>query len=401
MPATANPNNAQATVTPVVTPQPGQPTTPAPAQTQTPAQDPAQAPSNNPPQDAALTAPDNVVAMIEKARQDEKAKLYGTLEKVKADAKANAEALEAANTKLKEMEVIANKDLTADQRVEARITALQEQIASEKKAREEDAKRHTEENRRIELDSYKHRRLAEVGVANLIPEFVGGDSPEAIDASILVAQAEYQRLRQKMFQEFAAEHGTQGTGDVPSSVGGSPVTPSPHFTPNEAVGFPSQVNPMPVAEQSIDMNTLANMTSEEAVRSGAYEQVRGQLLSNLKQAAGSMGGTPLGSAPRHMAVPSNVPHVEGPNGVMQPTGYPTGPVHPASVQPGRAAPNVGGQPTDPRAAAIEAVNRTNAGQNPLMNQQPGGAPTGPTPQGDAGAAAAAFQQRFTPTPPLR
>lgn len=379
-----NQNTAQVTVTPVALPG-------APGMQQPSLQDPnVAAQPAVPPLDVSVTA------LIERARQDEKAKLYGTLEKAKAEVKANAEALAAAEKRAKEFEALANKDLTSDQRIEARITALQEQIAKERQARENEAAEAKKQIQLTQLDAYKHRRLAEVGISKLIPEFVGGDTTEMIDASILVAQAEYQRLRQVMYAEFAAEHA--GAGQVPSSVGGIPATPSPHFTPPPGGGFPSQVNPVPVAEQHIDMGTLATMTSEEAVRSGAYEQVRNSLLNNLRQAAGSLGGRPLGATPRHLMVNGGMPHADVGGGVMQPAGFPTGPAHPSQIQPGMAAPGIAG---DPRAAAMAAVNRTNAGQNPLLAAQAAKAPTGPMPAGNAGAAYAAFQSRFAPTPPLQ
>lgn len=362
---------------------------------------PANDPNANPAvQTSNITSPDNVVAMIEKARQDEKAKLYGTIEKTKAEAKAQADALEAANRRVKELEALTNKDLTSDQRLAKQIADLQADIANERKMREESDRQSQARLRQTELDSYKHRRLAEVGINTLLPDLVGGDSPEMIDASILVAQAERVRLREQFFTEFQAQHGMNGgQGDVPSAAG-VPGVPSQHFTPQVPNGFPTQVNPVPVVQESVDLATLSAMTSEEAVRSGQYEQVRASLLANLKKSSPGLGGQVLGATPRHMGPsPTGMPMADIGGGVMQPTGFPTGPVRPTQLNQNATIGNQQGN--DARAQAIAAVNRTHAGQNPLLASQQGKAPPGPIPQGDASAASAAFANRFNPTPPVQ
>ena len=370
-------------------------------------------PQQQPQQTQAGIDLDTHTAMVEKARADEKAKLYSSLEKAKADAKKQAETVAGLQKQIEELKTLTDKDLSADQRLAKQIESLKADIVAERTAREASEKQAASEIQRSNLEAYKHRRLAEVG-GELIAELVGGNSQEEIEASIMVAHAEYQRLRQRFEQEFQATHGTM-PNTVPTTVATVVEgAQSPHFTP-PATGFPSPVSPVPVAQTQVDLGSLANLTSEQAVRSGEYEKVRGQLLDNLKSVSPSGGNQVLGGIPRHMAQPAaSTPHVSMSGGVMQPQGYPTGPVQPAGMyagatlqQPAPVSPGthgipqpVAGQVTDPRAMAMAAVNRTNAGNNPLVQQQAHLAPPGVQPQGDASAAVAAHQARFTPTPPI-
>lgn len=350
--------------------------------------------------------------------------------------------------------------MTAQQRAEAaeraaaaeraRVQGVEQQLhhVSAQLQRQEAMIRQSQEQAyAAQLGEYR-MRVIESYKGQLIPEMVMGQTPQEVDQSAAAAHQKWNQLRQEFSQNgrppipnqpppppvqqpqqqggwFQGPNGQwfQTPQGLPPAM---PVPPNPAYA-----GFPTPTNPM--APQSMDPSTgfdVSGLTSEEAVRSGAFGQYRQQ----LHQMAGRTqqgSGFPSGSLPRGVGRAPNGQFTSmNPGGVVQPQGYPTGP----AVNPGM----VNGLPPMPQRpiqgqvpqgyngfmppgsvdssvqAAQEAVNRVNSGQvGPGVASYMGMHGTNPASQAQLTQQYAAnnmmasmdpmsaYGQRFQPTPPIQ
>ena len=315
-----------------------------------------------------------------RARDEEKKKLYSSLENEKNQRIEMQKRLEALESEKKSAELEA---LKPNERFSRQLSELEGQLKRSAEQASQDRQQYAQNVRAMELMTYRERVLRAYG-DQIIPEMVGGNSEQDIDYSAKVSHEQWlqmtNRIRQQVDQEYQLRFG------APTGVPALP--PSPYLPPPAVAGggFPASTNAQPVAEGN--PTSLRTLTTEEAVRSGRYGELREQIHDNLR---GMQSPGALGSLPRHMASPMPVTHQPG--GVVQPMGTPMGPV----MNSGIAAPNAS-------QAARDAVARTHAGQNPLVSGDPGargalsaaqahGAGAGVTPQ-------SAFAARFAPSPPI-
>lgn len=376
------------------------------------------------------------------------------------------------------------QQLPVDQQVMVRLSEVESTLAQERAAIAQERAQNQEAVRKVGLVAYRERALRDVPpeVHHMV---VLGKSEEEIDASVDLAVAAYEDFAQKMSAKFVAAPGVNGPVHLQQAAPHQPhaqhygqqapyyqgqpvpyvqqvqppanpayVPPVPQYAQQQG-GFPTPTNPLPVPDPSMGPGEvdLSGMTTEQAVRSGRYGgEMRERILGTLKGQARYPGS--LGSNPRHWSQQAPAGHVAQPMGVMQPQGYPTGPMQPAHMNPNTyqqppqqyapspqmIAPMPGQQmqappqyapqyeappqqyapqyapqqyappPAPPqgghRGAAAAAIARTMAGQNPVV-------------AGDAQAQSAlqesqqfaqargihspqqAFQARFTPTPPIQ
>jgi hypothetical protein len=349
--------------------------------------------------------------------------------------------------------------MTAQQRAEAaeraaaaeraRVQGVEQQlqhVSLQLQRQEEMIRQSQEQAYEAQLGEYR-MRVIQSYKGQLISEMVGGRTPQEVDQSAAAAHQKWNQLR----QEFSS----QGRPPIPNQPPPPPVQqpqnqggwvqgpngqwfqsqqglpPAMPVPPNPAyAGFPTPTNPM--APQSMDPSTgydVSALTSEEAVRSGAFGQYRQQ----LHQMAGArqQGGFPSGSVPRGVGRAPNGQFTSlNPGGVVQPQGYPTGP----AVNPGMAnglppmpqRPIQGQVPqgyngfmppgsVDPGVqAAQEAISRVNNGQvGPGVANYLGAHGTSPMSQAQLTQQYAqnnmmgsvdpmsAYGQRFQPTPPIQ
>ena len=365
-------------------------------------------------------------------------------EKMLADEKKAREDLEArlaARDKAdKERQLQA---LPPDQQVVARMNDLEQQNARTQAELARVQAESAKQIRQVGLVAYRERALRDVPTE--VHHLVFGETEEAIDQAVDFARQTYADLEAKLAQKFQgaaqqthahlqmqhAPHAPQFVQGYPQHPGQQPVQymqpaappPNPAYVapvpPQYAQApnmFPTPTNPLPVADQAPGEIDLSEMTTEQAVRSGRYggemrERVHAALKGQLRY-PGS-----LGSQPRHWSAgqqPAN--HVAQPNGVMQPQGFPTGPVQPAQMYqqppppPGHPyAPPPQVAPASPqggaRAAAAEAIARTHAGANPVMGGNTGAAEALQSAhqfaqQRGIQSPQQAFGQRFAPSPPI-
>jgi len=204
-----------------------QPSSDSDTSTQTQNKDP-QSQSADPPKTQKVFAEEQITDLIEKARADEKKKVFSKLESLK---KANEE----YQTKLAELEAM-RKEIEADRdalregrssefkSVNEELSQLREQNEKLQKAFEASVESATMKIREQELKAYKAEKLREAQVS--LVELVSGSSESEIDASIEAAKkrekAIEESLREQIRKELANDlpqpmstDGSQGRGPTP------------------------------------------------------------------------------------------------------------------------------------------------------------------------------------------
>lgn len=242
---------------------------------------PASAPVtiNMPPQPPAPPQPltnDSVAEMIERARREEKDKLYPQIEDLKGQLgtltkeREEREAAEAA-----EQQRIAEEE---KQRIEEDSSAkeLLEQYRSESEQRfqqlieDRDAERALREKEQLfsAVNEYKMRRLMEEQ-DHIIPEladFVKGSTPEEVEASILVVKEK----TAKMMADIQSAQQDQRRL-VPLPVSGAPA-----LDPNAMGGVETrtltaqEIRDLPMAEYAQYRDQLLGASSERVRSAGMY-----------------------------------------------------------------------------------------------------------------------------------
>lgn len=313
------------------------------------------------------TTTEDTERRIQKAREEEKRRLYAQIEQEKAERLALEKKLAEREKAEKEQKLA---QLPPDQQVAARLSELEQRLAAERGEalqREATLQNHL---RALGLVAYRERALQEV--PREIHDFVHGNSEEEIDVAIDRAKSLYGSLEQRLRAKLAPAQPAPQAMAVP--MASPPMNPAFVAQPQYPVaGFPTATNPLPVAEGLAETD-LTTMTSEQAVRNGKYGgEMRDRILAQLRGQAGAYQPTNPGATPRHL---SGVSYQQMPNGVMQPMGTPMqAPMPTQMVQ----SPSPVGMPApmptmaagDPRAEALAAIQRTHAGQNPVMGAQQG------------------------------
>lgn len=311
---------------PIVTPN-------APAQVQpaSPAPAPAPDPLQNP----------QVLAAIEKARAEEKRKLYGDLEKAQSEAKELKQKVTTLE-KSQQQQQIPTGESTPDPQVVQLTDQISQLTAAFQQSRAEAAAER--------LAAQRAQILREREVPALVEHLVVGNSPETLAAAADFAKAEYAHYQ----VHFAAQMQAQQPAQAPVVVQQpqQPMTaPVVAFAPTAlpasvASVAPVVTNPAPApAPAGVTPLDIQAMTSPEAVRSGAFAAMRAQLHQSLRTGFTTVPTQlPMRSFPQAAppAPPVQMPYmttapaptqqyVAQPGGVMQPMGLPTPPVVPQGM----------------------------------------------------------------------
>lgn len=254
---------------------PAEPTPPADAVTiETPVTPPAEPPATPPQSGDNVFTMDDVHAAVEKARAQEKDKLYGRLDEMQQklqsyetaqeaaerERQEEQQRLEAERKRLEEEELSAKELLTKkedewEQRFNTAQNEWEERFKSQQQEMEAKEAVIERERQFQELKSYTDRRLAEE-TENIMPELmdmVTGNSTEEIEASI-------SRAIEKTSAIVGNIQQAQGTTQRPRGV---PATGAPSTGPSENM----------TEQQTLTAADIANMSIEE------YAQVRDRLLA--------------------------------------------------------------------------------------------------------------------------
>jgi hypothetical protein len=178
-----------------------------------------------------MTPEEQFQAAIEKARKEEKEKLYADL-KAKED---KIKALEAANAEIKTKG--ANADPEKDKQLEVmssqliQLNAALELQTTEAKRKEAESQ---ERERLAKLEAYKANKIAQVGAANLILELVSGTTEAEIDASIASSQA-------KLAEIIKAQGLTHRGDGMPPVSGAGAGGHNPGQPPVFVAGMPAEI----------------------------------------------------------------------------------------------------------------------------------------------------------------
>lgn len=234
-------------------------------------------PAPNPDAVEFATMSEREKAFVNKARADEKRKLYKAkkdledqLEKAKSDLRAAqnqpAPTTAQAVTRADKMDAVLEQIAANQAALAQRLDKIQ---TDEIKRREQS-----------ELATYTSQRLAALAREGkgLIETLVGGDSEEEIDNSILIAQAEYQLAVQHHQQRNPPNGRTPSSITVQNGRNGRPTGAVPVQVPN-------------TVEADSDSENIADLTSDSSVRDGSYEKNRSKLFSGIKRGYRYSGST--------------------------------------------------------------------------------------------------------------
>lgn len=398
---------------------------------------------STPNQSQRMMAWEEVQSLLNQARTETRAQVEGRIEHERQERIRLQQEQERSTQELTRLrEEMRQRELAGmqpDQRVQAQINDLTSRLEQQAREAQQQQSALQAQLRATTLAAYRERAIRAYG-SQIIAEMVTGDSEAAIDSSAHQAHQAWVNMMNSMRTQIQQELGRNAVV-TPAQVPQQPqfvpqplpqaVLPPPNpayvqpmmVPPGSQVGFPQPVQPLPVADASAAPFDIRQLTSEEAVRNGRWSgELREQVLAQLRR--GQPGAVNLGSTPRHLMAqpPTELPQVQLPGGVIQPQGTPMGPVtSPAAQQfaPHSQVPQVQPQqqqyvqpqqmvvqqpqmvaPNDPRAMAAAAIERTYAGQNPVLAATPGAQEalqqalqTGQTAHG-------AFAARFSPTPPV-
>lgn len=224
---------------------------------------PAQAQVTEPTTQAqAPTQTINYEQLISQARQEEKAKLYPEITKLKAEKEAQTKRINELIIQVAEKdEVIKQKDAELKNATSKKVDS--EEVKTLKLKVEEltnSLALKDSELAEIKLNSYKESKIKEVG-GELIPELVKGTTQEEIDASIAVAQQAYQSIIEKI-------------KPVQSPAQAQTHTQMPQVNPTMPVVNPT-VNP--VQTTGMDISALSRTSMFDSSSREQYKQLRKQL----------------------------------------------------------------------------------------------------------------------------
>lgn len=168
--------------------------------------------------------------LLEKARKQEKDKLYGTIQSLQEKLEVLTEAQKADQEEKKkireEAEAAAEKErlakLSSEDKLAEQLSALATKLDREAKAREELETKLAEEREARALDSYRQKALAEAG-DEVIPDLIQGQSKEEIDRNVAIAKARFQELFKAATDKAKGEKGDQVKRDMPGPTDTSPA----------------------------------------------------------------------------------------------------------------------------------------------------------------------------------
>lgn len=351
--------------------------------------------------------------LLNRARNEERTRLNGQIERERQERVSLQQRLETIENGQRQREL---ESLPANERQQRELRDSLSRFEEQQRQSQQMIQQLQSSLYATQLAAYRERVLRAYG-ENIIPEMVSGNNETEIDASAAASA--------RLFEQYRVRFGVQPNSTVPNTpivqTQETPPVQQQFYEQPGSAGFPSPVNPGQVQDPAAGFDISA-LTTEESVRQGRWSgELRQQVLDNLRQqSGGGAGGIHLGNQPRFMN-PMGMATLPG--GAQHPIAQPMAPAaspqtmqsrvvqqqipaqqiqpqyqQPSQVQP---APSVGNSPS--REAAMEAVRRTHAGGNPIVN-------------GDGAAATAlreaqamnngvnpsqVYSQRFNHTPPLQ
>jgi hypothetical protein len=286
---------------------------PVPTSTQTQATAPSVSSVQLP--TVSLTDP-QFIAAIEKARTEEKQKLYKELSSTKTEN-------EELRTQLRSRMSPDEQQQAREHELQTRMTALETQLSF---ANAELLQVRAETDARIQqlqVVAYAERRMREeLGRGNkLLPHLVRGNTEAEIESSIAVALAEYTTMRAEILRDAGFQESAQSSRPTGLSVSTAPA-PTP-------AAFPvvPQTQQQQFAPQENVAEEIKRLTSPENVRNGTYAKNRDHILQLIQsQGISPPNGQAFAQQPRSYMQTQTIGPVE------QPQGHPTYSPQPVNLQ---------------------------------------------------------------------
>ena len=150
---------------------------------------------------------EQVAEMLNKARQDEKSKLYKTIEKNKAEANKLVEDRDKVLGELNEakdrLQLLQDANMSDIEKVNKQLELLAEQNKLLQAQVESVSKQAEERVRNSELSAYKQKQIESANL--MFPEMVSGSTREEIDESIKMLKERESSVRQSLEEKLRAE----------------------------------------------------------------------------------------------------------------------------------------------------------------------------------------------------
>jgi hypothetical protein len=157
--------------------------------------------------------------VAESVRKEEKDKLYPQIDKLKEDLKAKDTALSEAT---KQLEEFANKNLTADERLQIKLKELEDAKASLEVKLEDFATKTAAEIYKVKLEAELEKQLLKYQ-GEIVPELVIGSTIEEIQANAEMANKRFLEIKlgieEQVKSQFEAAANIKETKETSKQVG--------------------------------------------------------------------------------------------------------------------------------------------------------------------------------------
>lgn len=165
---------------------------------------------------------EEVKAAVEKARKEEKDKLYPQITELKESIKEMQEYLRQEREEKEQIKADAEAEkerrrqekLSDSEKTLEAIRKLEEKLTEEREERRKLDERWEAEKRKNGLEAYRQLAIQAAG-NDIIPELVTGNTEEEIDNAVQIAKARYAELA----EQFKTKAGTQVRQGMPQSSG--------------------------------------------------------------------------------------------------------------------------------------------------------------------------------------
>jgi hypothetical protein len=207
---------------------------------------------------------EQVNALLEKARSDEKSKVFGKLEEQKAAKLKSDDLVKELESKLKatqsDLDSIRQGKASELESVSKELKKLRENNEKLQKAVEETATIAASQIREFEIKAYRERRIRESGV--MLEELVNGKSEQEIDSAIEAAK----KRELQLFEGYKKDLQKVTAASLPG-----PLAPNGSEGRGPALTLNAQTR-----------EAIASLKGEE------YEKRRAQIMLDAKQRSGAL-----------------------------------------------------------------------------------------------------------------
>lgn len=204
---------------------------------------------------------EDINKLIEKARKEEKDKLYGSIDDLKGNVKTLEDKIKADEEVKEKLKAEADakaeksrlKNLSIEEKLTEQLNTIEEQLHQSHERQDKLEREARESAEKQELEAYKAQILKDAG-DEIITDLVRGNSKEEIDTNTAIAKSRFQEIFQ------AAKEKAEGKK---REVGGQ-------------MPGPTDPDPAPIEEEELRGIIKPNMSPEE------YEENREKILGQVE-----------------------------------------------------------------------------------------------------------------------